>query len=440
MAIAFIAEAHNTTIGSFDGSGLRTIGTVSPGGGVTPDWVLVLVIDNSSSNVSSGATYGGVSLVEIPAATTRDSLTELGGVNAYFLANGGWGSGDQSAVLQGSALASAGIACCIVGSGSSPEIAGIVLERNNQTLSEENVGDGGSSTNSLRFAALFSGSSAATVGSNTTEIFQVTTGGTTCQAFARETTAGTGSRPVGFDNAGTDDVAAVYLCVRDGIPGPSSPASTDNNTTLNAAESATVVNMPASAATGDTVVVFFSHSTTGDPTVSSGTGWTKLAAADATNNNTSIWWKRRTGSGDNLTLSHSASNPAAIALLFPGPTEYEVAISSSSTATSDEPNSNSLSPSWGMRSTTWIATFGETSDNVTNHWPGGYPDTASIGASATRPGGVSIASRTNYVASVEDPSPFQTNVSTEWVAFTFAISVAVSMIPGAVHAIGTVRV
>jgi hypothetical protein len=94
------------------------------------------------------------------------------------------------------------------------EVAGILLEQNNQTLTEENINDSSiHGANSLRFCGLNTGGTTFTAGANSTSL-QTFTFSARGDAAVRETTAGTGSRAVGFAIA-TDDVAAVYLAVRE---------------------------------------------------------------------------------------------------------------------------------------------------------------------------------------------------------------------------------
>jgi hypothetical protein len=103
--------------------------------------------------------------------------------------------------------------------------AGIVLLQNDQALVEQNVDDGSPGVDSVRYAGIYSGSGISTLwGPNSTQL-QGLDIGTVAASAVRETTAGQGSRLVGFDFIGVDDTAAVHLAIKEvGGAGPAAGA------------------------------------------------------------------------------------------------------------------------------------------------------------------------------------------------------------------------
>lgn len=92
---------------------------------------------------------------------------------------------------------------------------GIVLLQEDGTLAEQNVDDGSPGSNSVRYAGLNSGiGNIPPVGANTTDLQSIDYGARVT-TVVRETTAGQGSRPVGWSTATSDDRAAVHLPVRE---------------------------------------------------------------------------------------------------------------------------------------------------------------------------------------------------------------------------------
>lgn len=103
------------------------------------------------------------------------------------------------------------------GAGVNPAVheAGIVLETTIGTLAEVNVDDGSPGTNSVRYAAINSGlGTPPGVGGSSTAVHSIDLSARGI-ASARETTAGQGSRPVGFSSGTSDDRASVYLAIKE---------------------------------------------------------------------------------------------------------------------------------------------------------------------------------------------------------------------------------
>lgn len=109
------------------------------------------------------------------------------------------------------------------------ETAGVVLLEGDGILAEQSINDGSPGSNSLRFAGINSGLSGIVTnaaspgannlssGANSTWVHDIDFG-TRVIGVVRETTAGQGSRSIGFSATTSDDRAAVHLAVRESTP------------------------------------------------------------------------------------------------------------------------------------------------------------------------------------------------------------------------------
>lgn len=158
--------------------------------------------------------------------------------NGRFFAVGSIGSGSYSYCAYSNCLAkeivvtknynmvyTAGVAAT-VSSSENALISNVVLNQNNQNLSEQLINDNNPGSASLRFAAInsglsyiqfYSGSSTdLSFGLNSQFLNQISTGGGGfIYALAKEKQKSRGIRPVGFLSSTVDDTAAVYLAVSD---------------------------------------------------------------------------------------------------------------------------------------------------------------------------------------------------------------------------------
>lgn len=187
----------------------------------TPKGVLVFVITMLGyvSSLVTSITYGGQALTFVPGSRARDTASEPGASEAWFL-GAGIPTGEQTVVLNRTNTTNPIWGVCItVTAGQNTEIneAGIVLLQESQSLVEQNVDDGSPGTNSVRYAGLYSGyGAAAPPGANSTALQDVAgPSNTLWGVVVRETTAGQGSRPVGFSLGTFDDTAATHLAVRE---------------------------------------------------------------------------------------------------------------------------------------------------------------------------------------------------------------------------------
>lgn len=183
----------------------------------TPKGVLVFVnnIDTGDfSDNNSAVTYGGVSMTAVTGGFAQDTVGEPCAIKTWFL-----GSSIPTG-LQSVAVSTTGgltmSACCItVTADVDTEYTGVFKLEEDTTLSEQNIDDGSPGTNSVRFAGISSGrNTPPSAGTNST-VVQSDDYGVTTVSYVRETTAGQGSRPVGWSDGVLDDCAAVFLAIRE---------------------------------------------------------------------------------------------------------------------------------------------------------------------------------------------------------------------------------
>lgn len=204
--------AHDAISSPAGGSEIGTFSwTHTPAG--TPSGVLVFVmrVDDDADAVS-GVTYGGTAMTAVSGGFALDSSGEQGNCKAYFLGSS-VPTGAQTvqvSVTAGTEHVAWAITVTSVGDTAT---AGVVLLQGDGTLAEQSVNDGSPGSPSLRYAAGFTGlASPPSAGANSTSLDAIDQG-TLGFAVCRETTAGQGSRPVGFSSGSTDDRAFVHLAV-----------------------------------------------------------------------------------------------------------------------------------------------------------------------------------------------------------------------------------
>lgn len=219
MAVAFDAtsESHTGTTGNTSAASF----TWNHGGAASGvKGILVFCFNTSAaSDIFTSVTYDNVALTAL-SPTASDTAGEAGFTKAFFLGTG-VSQGTKAVVVNRTNNANEAYAVAVtVTAAIDTETAGVIAESEQQVLAEENVNDGSlSGTNSVRFAGVFSGLGDVTAsllpGLNSTVMHTIDFGNRVVSTV-RETTAGTGSRPVGFTSGVTsDDVAAVYLAVRE---------------------------------------------------------------------------------------------------------------------------------------------------------------------------------------------------------------------------------
>lgn len=217
MAVAFDASAESHTTGTTGSVSQASFSwTHAPVG--TPAGILVFVFTNANTALISSVTYGGTSMNAVSGGMAADTTTEPGRCTAYFLGSS-IPTGNQTVQVNRTNNTTAMYAVSVsVTADRNTEAVGPVLLQNDGTLAEQNVDDGSLGTNSVRFAGINSGlGTAPSAGANST-IMQTFAYSARSVSTVRETTAGQGSRPVGFSSGTSDDRAAVHLAVREVAP------------------------------------------------------------------------------------------------------------------------------------------------------------------------------------------------------------------------------
>lgn len=218
MAVAHDAatESHTGTTGSTsEGSfNISHTGRAEGSGGIQGVGAFVFV--NANADDCLGVTYAGVPLMRL--AEAIDTTTEPGRCWLYFRGVGLSGlGGAQTMTVSRNNNANVMYAVCFTVTAAKDThiyVPGIVLLQNNGTLAEQSVTDGSPGTNSVRYAGINSGlGSAAPAGASSTAMHSIVIGAARNCATVRETTAGQGSRSVGFSSGTTDDRAAVHAAV-----------------------------------------------------------------------------------------------------------------------------------------------------------------------------------------------------------------------------------
>src|SRR3989344_1361307 len=219
-AIAFAAASESNTSTTACVSAATCSWTHSPVS--TPRGILVFVYTlNSSTAKDTSVTYGGTSMSSISGGTATDTTGEPAVVHTYFLGSA-VPTGNQTVVVNrtNDAVEVYAVAFSVTSNNLNTEVyaSGIVLIQNDGSYAEQNVDDGSPGSNSVRFAGGFwGGNGVMSAGANSTDGPNIDPGSYTASS-AYETTAGQGSRAVGFAQAGNDDRAGVHLAVREIIP------------------------------------------------------------------------------------------------------------------------------------------------------------------------------------------------------------------------------
>lgn len=216
MAVAYDAASESDTAATITGdvSHASFSWTHTPVG--TPKGVLVFVTAFADAEKTTSVTYGGVPMTLVDSAHQNDG-TKPGRCTAYFLGSG-IPTGAQTVVVNrvNDATTMYAMAVTVTALTDTAVTAATKVESVSASLTEYNIDDGSPGTNSLRFAAVKTGlAGIPAAGANSTATISADWG-THCAAVVRESAAGQGSRPVGF-NAGVNTQAVLALGVLESV-------------------------------------------------------------------------------------------------------------------------------------------------------------------------------------------------------------------------------
>lgn len=214
MAVAFDAasESASFTQASTDPQTF----THTPVG--TPRGVLVFAVSRAGfpGDPFTGITYGGVSMTAVTGGLASENGAIDGLCKTYFLGSSiPTGAQTVSIDHDTGVTSTRWVSCITVTAAADTAISGtpVLIQSSSIDPTEQNVDTG--ATTALRFAGGFSSAnSLATipVGANSTAVNDIDFGtemGVTC----RETTGGSGSRPVGFEGSAAEETAFVHLAI-----------------------------------------------------------------------------------------------------------------------------------------------------------------------------------------------------------------------------------
>jgi len=194
-----------------------------------------------------------------------------------------------------------------------------------------------------------------------------------------------------------------------------------------------IITLPANVAAGDLIIAFLAVD--GTYTTSWPSPWVEIVD---TQNSTefSIAYLIASGGETSVTATTSGaerSHQAAIrisAATWHGTTAPEVA---TATGTSANPNSPSVTPSWGAADTLFITSFGIDAPEVAfpvTVWPTNYTgNNIESGVTPTSAAGCALATR-ELNATSDDPGAFTITGSDTWVSATIAVRPAAAAIGG----------
>jgi len=229
MAVGFVASASSGSQASVASFSIGTLGTGARAG------IVFVCTHNSATAVDTGVTWNGVSMTFLFSATDTD--TEPGVTRAYFLDNVANGTitvtrTNNATVCVGYAASISAASACEAfltrtRAGGVENVNANTSQTGTDTSGELSLDDGSPGTNSMRFAAAYTGASTPVAQGTNSSALQSLDSSLFGSSFVRETTAGQGSRPVGFASGTTDDWAMVAVAVRE-VPAASTlpPRST----------------------------------------------------------------------------------------------------------------------------------------------------------------------------------------------------------------------
>jgi hypothetical protein len=214
MAVGHVASATSGSQASVATFNIGTLGTGARAG-------IVFVATHGTGDLITGVTWNSVAMTRLYRAADTD--TEPGAVVAYFLDNVTNGTitvsrTNNAVVTVGYAASVSALGAC----GATQTITRVSSTQNTNAdtsttgtgaSGEVAVADGSRGTNSLRYAAAYTGA-ATPVGQGTNSTTLQSLDSTALgSSFVRETNAGQGSRNVGFATGTTDDWALVAVAI-----------------------------------------------------------------------------------------------------------------------------------------------------------------------------------------------------------------------------------
>jgi hypothetical protein len=228
--------------------------------------------------------------------------------------------------------------------------------------------------------------------------------------------------------------AKVFDAAEDESAFPAVAAS--NTSANNSAQSSHSVNLPASIAAGDLLVIGIAAARRNasnvrvDGTFSTPSGWTELFQATNPSNNDDVRlavYSRVASGSEGAAVSVATANNTRTASLSLRITGAEGSIASAHAAANGQTSSNApnLAPSWGAAKTLWLffdASSGHGSPSSGAAGPSGFGNIVASATTLANANGCAIraAWKEDEVAAL-DPAAFALGVTADWVAATAAV-------------------
>lgn len=198
---------------------------------------------------------------------------------------------------------------------------------------------------------------------------------------------------------------------------------------LTAAGSATThaMPLPASLASGDLLVIFFSIDAAGG-TITTPAGWTQLFTASNSPVVASCFYKISNGAeGASVTITHTSGKAGGTSYristgTWSGTPEAAATAATGSSATPDPP---SVTPSWGSADNLFLAASFIQEVGVISSAPTNYSN-ALTGASGSTSAVTTGSAQRQLTSATDDPGTFTWGSSSTWLAQTVVIKPAQS--------------
>ena len=217
MAVAFDAgsESHTGATGSISEASFNWnhIPVLAPQAIV----IFVVNLSQGTTYIAGTVTYDGKTIPEDGGMRANDNAGEPGTNQTFFLGEGIPTTNPANIVVNrvNNTDELWAVAISLTANARTERADSVVGLQGDGTLAEQSIQDFSPGTNSLRLAGGFSGlGTPPAAGTNSTAVHSFDTGNQTA-AVVRETTAGQGSRPVGFSSGTTDDRAIIHFAIRE---------------------------------------------------------------------------------------------------------------------------------------------------------------------------------------------------------------------------------
>lgn len=209
MAVAFDAAAESHT-GTTDATSVASwTWTHTPVG--TPRGIVVFTINrNTSNDIVTSVDYGGVAMTAVSSGFANDTAGEVGACKAWFLGSGiPTGAQTITANRTNNVNGTYGVSFSVTAAADTV-IDGVASQSEDATTGTLSVT---STATALRFAAAMFGGSNPPAAATGCTLGPDIDFGTRVHSSARENSAGSGARSVGWATQTLDDVAAVAVGV-----------------------------------------------------------------------------------------------------------------------------------------------------------------------------------------------------------------------------------